>query len=776
MAVAQCQFTQGATVGGDGQSVLGLTSGVQITMTDKGGSGATSYLWEIVNWPAPLSSAPTITNSTSQVAVVTPTQDGLYLVRLTRTDSISGITRDVRFFGIGDAEGHHLPVAGASGNITNVGASPALAQAAGWMGREDAGTNVLLDAFLRWIKTAAKNVQSFSLVSGKQTSTSNSWRVVGSLQFDPTAYPSYLQATFQTALSVNSGQIVEVRLYNLTDGEVVSASTLTSTSATTEIKEATLTLPSAEKLYEVHLRLGNANTGVDEAVCSEARLILADPTGTTYSEVGHSLDVDTVALWHFNEEATNIGNLAFTEDATGNDRTLAPSLLTSYTYMPGIEYGPDGSVSGQHCRYFIGTSSNLRRAMDTTLASTLTGNWTFEAWIYLDSLPSGSDYMIVETGGTGETVPTNILVQLLVTSVGKITVLWEYGSGTNYTFTTTSAYITAGTWYHLAATFSVSGGNRTFKLYVDGDYKEQTTGTNAEGGTDGLLTIGYSSVGSDRPFYGKICEVRISNVERTATEILADASVSDYRHTLDGNTFAFWRMNEDPEVTDEAKTFALNPDNPGNGTPLGYSSLSSSRCRIMNATDEYLQVLQRSAFRDIFLSSYTLEFWHRFTEETAAVSGWTHTDQTLVAVAGTAGESVSTNYALIFNFESAKQRRPRILWEYGAGLDVILYTANEIFPAEEGWLLHHYAIVVEHTSASTCTCTLYVDGVAVTDYTDVSNNPISNTGLAISESTAIGSSIFQGTSSVWEDIRLSNRARTASEILDSYQRRVPRRT
>jgi PKD repeat protein len=275
MANAQCQFTQGATVGGDGQSVLGFVSSTLITMTDEGGAGATSYAWEILNWPAPLSSAPVITNSTSQVATVTPTTAGVYIVKLTRTDVNSGTTTDTQFIGVADDEGHHLPVAGMSGNMTNVGASPTLAQAAGWMGREDASTNVLLDAYLRWLKTAAKNVQSFPLVSGKQVALSDSWRVVGSLQLDPSGYPSYATAAFQVALSVTSGQTAEVRLYNVTDGGVVSSSTQTSTSTTTEVKSATVTLPSAEKLYEVHLRLANPNGGSDEAVCSEARLILA---------------------------------------------------------------------------------------------------------------------------------------------------------------------------------------------------------------------------------------------------------------------------------------------------------------------------------------------------------------------------------------------------------------------------------------------------------------------------------------------------------------------
>ena len=268
-------FTQGAKDGGSGQSVLGLSASSVVTMTDDGGAGATSYNWEFLNWPAPLSSPPSITNSTSQVATVTPVQDGAYIVKLTRVDG-GTTTTDVRFFGVADVDGLHLPVAGMNGNMTNVGASPLLAKAAGWMGRADASTNSLMDAYLRWVKAATKNAQAFPLVQGSQTHNLTTFKRIGTLRLDPSKYPGYTTAKFQAIIEATSTKTVEVQLYNTTDGDVVSGSTLSATATVPTVVEAMVTLPSSQKAYEVQLRMTTVDlVNLDLVTCTSARILLA---------------------------------------------------------------------------------------------------------------------------------------------------------------------------------------------------------------------------------------------------------------------------------------------------------------------------------------------------------------------------------------------------------------------------------------------------------------------------------------------------------------------
>jgi hypothetical protein len=152
MAFATIQITQGATVGGSGESVIGFDTSTLITMTDDGGAGATSYLWECISWPAPDAAAPTIGTPTAQVATITPggggLTDGVYVLRLTRDDPGDGVSTDVRFFAVEDADGLSLPSPAMNRNMSNVGGSAA-AQKAGWSGSTEGATNVLHDAFQR---------------------------------------------------------------------------------------------------------------------------------------------------------------------------------------------------------------------------------------------------------------------------------------------------------------------------------------------------------------------------------------------------------------------------------------------------------------------------------------------------------------------------------------------------------------------------------------------------------------------------------------------------
>lgn len=222
MANATCQFTQDTNVGADGRSVLGFTSDTDVTLTDAGGFAAnTTWLWEIISWPSPLSTPPTITNSTSQVATVTnPFFDGIYIVRLTRTEN--GVTTvDIKFFGVADEDGLYLPSAGQTGAMSNMDPTPTLSQLAGWVGRLDASSNVLLDAYLRYLKRVTKPLKMRGVVGAYGGSTTTPWYidpVNGSDANDGlssgTALQSIEEFTKRLGLQVIDGLTVDVILLN----------------------------------------------------------------------------------------------------------------------------------------------------------------------------------------------------------------------------------------------------------------------------------------------------------------------------------------------------------------------------------------------------------------------------------------------------------------------------------------------------------------------------------------------------------------------------------
>lgn len=162
MGVATIQITQGALVGNNGKSLLGLVgSGGAVTLTDAGGAGATSYLWEMLTFPATLAVAPPIASATTQVASATVDgsgatvwPDGLYVVRLTRVEG-AVTTVDTKFFGVADADGLHLPSAGVGYAMCDLvtGGFVEASKRFGYQGSAMAGTNTLLDAWLRLRKS-----------------------------------------------------------------------------------------------------------------------------------------------------------------------------------------------------------------------------------------------------------------------------------------------------------------------------------------------------------------------------------------------------------------------------------------------------------------------------------------------------------------------------------------------------------------------------------------------------------------------------------------------
>lgn len=274
MAFATIQITQGAIVGGSGESVLGLDTTTTVTLTDDGGAGATSYLWEVLSFPAPDASAPPITNGTSQVATIPAPggtfTDGSYLIRLTRDDPVDGISVDVRWFAVANDDGLSLPSPGMNRTNSNVGGSTD-AQEAGWFGSTLGSTNVLLDAYLRRLKTLAAR-QVVQAVAGVQSHDATTFQRVGSLVLDGSIHPAGVTYTFR-ALVETTANDVEVQLYNLTDGGVVAGSALSTSNTAPTLLTATVTLPSSEKVYEVQTRINPAGGPSDQVTCSYADIV-----------------------------------------------------------------------------------------------------------------------------------------------------------------------------------------------------------------------------------------------------------------------------------------------------------------------------------------------------------------------------------------------------------------------------------------------------------------------------------------------------------------------
>ena len=115
------------------------------------------------------------------------------------------------------------------------------------------------------------------------------------------------------------------------------------------------------------------------------------------------------------------------------------------------------------------------------------------------------------------------------------------------------------TWYHIAGAFDGS----VMKLYVNGSLQATETYNGDVTPGDGVaLLIGDNPTWPNRYFQGKLDEIRIWSVNRTAEEILNNMAVE-----LNGN---------------EAGLVAYYPMNEGSGTVVGDASGNENNGTMLN--------------------------------------------------------------------------------------------------------------------------------------------------------------------------------------------------
>lgn len=103
---------------------------------------------------------------------------------------------------------------------------------------------------------------------------SNVFTSIGTIQLNTGNFGSNPVFSFEAIFQATSGQTAEVRLYNLTDGAVISGSTLSTTSTSFEFNSALITLDAdTDKLYEAQFRITNGSpSSSDGVICGNVRI------------------------------------------------------------------------------------------------------------------------------------------------------------------------------------------------------------------------------------------------------------------------------------------------------------------------------------------------------------------------------------------------------------------------------------------------------------------------------------------------------------------------
>ncbi|WMI70222.1 LamG-like jellyroll fold domain-containing protein [Mangrovimonas sp. YM274] len=284
------------------------------------------------------------------------------------------------------------------------------------------------------------------------------------------------------------------------------------------------------------------------------------------------------------------------------------------------------TANAQNALEFDGSNDYI-----TTTAPSIEGNAsrTVEAWINA-SYDSGQRFIV----GMG-TMDAGTRFSFKI-NPGSSYIRVEIGGGG----LTGSDYITNSQWHHVAVVYDNSLTSNKYKLYVDGVLDTQgNIGSNDLAiGSNNMAIGARNDLDPATYFDGKIAEVRVWNVARTATEIANNKDV-----TLCGNEdglVAYYQFNEGTAGTDNSDiTTVSDLKNGYNGTLHNFSLSGGSSNYVAGPT------LTSSVDDTVTLDASTL-----MATETGATYQWFNCADGNVAVDGATGQSftpeVSGTYAV----------------------------------------------------------------------------------------------------------------------------------
>jgi hypothetical protein len=194
-------------------------------------------------------------------------------------------------------------------------------------------------------------------------------------------------------------------------------------------------------------------------------------------------------------------------------------------------------IEGNFALQFDGLNDYLDAGSNASLQ--ITGNMTIEAWIKINNLPSAPFAQLVQRVGANNdpTEADNCLFTMAITNTGQISAFHENGIGLNNSVLSART-LPVSNWVYVAIVRNTS--NKTYQFFINGIGEEpQSYPNNPSGGTNSKTFIGANP---DLPFNGIIDEIRIWDIARTETEILAD--MQNILNGKDTNLAAYWPFNE----------------------------------------------------------------------------------------------------------------------------------------------------------------------------------------------------------------------------------------
>lgn len=239
----------------------------------------------------------------------------------------------------------------------------------------------------------------------------------------------------------------------------------------------------------------------------------------------HSIDADTLALYHLNESVPPVGPV-----------TDATTRLPGSPGHPGVNAGAQSGVKGKFGTAFLFPGQNVSGAIvinnhaDFTIAAD--SSFTAEAFIKADSISSPVPRIVLMKRAQESDGP--LLVPGWSLSLGSFrgilnNVMWAVSDGTREVKIFADMNLGDGKIHHLAGT--VDRAARKARLYVDGAERANARIGGFVAINNGeQVRIGSSAAGNQ--FAGAIDEVRLSKIARTDFHPVLGEGDEAYRRRL----------------------------------------------------------------------------------------------------------------------------------------------------------------------------------------------------------------------------------------------------
>ena len=248
------------------------------------------------------------------------------------------------------------------------------------------------------------------------------------------------------------------------------------------------------------------------------------PAGTTFTPptTAFTNDANTKLLIHSN---TTMGSTTFTDSssgghtvtANGNIKNIAPKIGV------GMKHGYAGLSGAQDS---IKTPLISKGRLDVFQNGS---DWTLEAWICCNTVPTGSDYFFFVSGYQDDDNKWGVAYSQAAGE--KLYWYARFGGSTVVAaYSGDDGVISDTDWHHVAFT-KTGGSTYTLKIYLDGTEVQSSTDTNAD------TLVGDMYIGSIHStsggFPGFMDEVRISNTVRyTGTFTPSTTAFKDDKDTV----------------------------------------------------------------------------------------------------------------------------------------------------------------------------------------------------------------------------------------------------